>query len=151
MTVFEIIMTALGVILGGAAGAALINAINERWKFKAARRAAKEDKTEEREDRTTELYETVEKLQKAEKAEKAEVSEKLKRIEMQNSAQSEAIKLILLDRILWLGKSYIDKGEISFDDRKRFHAMHNSYHNGLGGNGDADLIVQAVDELSLKK
>ncbi len=72
MTIFEIIMTAAGVMLGGAAGAALINAFNERWKFKAARRAAKEDKTEEREDRTTELYETVEELQEAEKAEKAE-------------------------------------------------------------------------------
>lgn len=29
--------------------------------------------------------------------------------------------------------------------------MHNCYHSGLGGNGDADLVVAAVDELPLKK
>lgn len=29
--------------------------------------------------------------------------------------------------------------------------MHNCYHSGLGGNGDADLVVDAVDELPLKK
>lgn len=151
MTVFQIIMTAVGVVLGGAAGAALVNALYDRWKFKATRAAAKEDRAEEREDRTAELYDTVEELKKCEGKDKAEVNEKLKRIEDQNKAQSEAIKLILLDRILWLGQSYIDKGEISFDDRKRFHAMHDSYHTGLGGNGDADLIVQAVDELPLKR
>lgn len=151
MTVFQIIMTAVGVVLGGAAGAALVNALHDRWKFKATRAAAKEDKAEEREDRTAELYDTVEELKECEEKDKAEVNEKLKRIEDQNKAQSEAIKLILLDRILWLGQSYIDKGEISFDDRKRFHAMHDSYHTGLGGNGDADLIVQAVDELPLKR
>jgi len=58
---------------------------------------------------------------------------------------------ILLDRILYLGQSYIAKGEIDFDDRKRLHAMHDCYHNGLHGNGDADLIMEAVDELPLKK
>ncbi len=151
MTVFQIIMTAVGVVFGGAAGAALVNALHDRWKFKATREATKEDKAEEREDKTAELYDTVEELKECEEKDKAELNEKLKRIETQNAAQSEAIKLILLDRILWLGKSYIDKGEISFDDRKRFHAMHNSYHNGLGGNGDADLIVEAVDALPLKR
>ena len=68
-----------------------------------------------------------------------------------DTAQSEALKLILLDRILWLGQSYINKGEISFDDRRRFHAMHSCYHSGLGGNGDADIIVEGVDALPLKK
>jgi len=150
MTVFQIIMTAVGVVFGGAAGAALVNALHDRWKFKATREASKEDKAEEREDRTAELYETVEELKECEEKDKAEVNERLRRIENQNKAQSEAIKLILLDRILWLGQSYIDKGEISFDDRKRFHAMHDSYHTGLGGNGDADLIVEAVDALPLK-
>lgn len=150
MTVFQIIMTAVGVVFGGAAGAALVNALHDRWKFKATREASKEDKAEEREDRTAELYETVEELKECEEKDKAEVNERLRRIEDQNKAQSEAIKLILLDRILWLGQSYIDKGEISFDDRKRFHAMHDSYHTGLGGNGDADLIVEAVDALPLK-
>lgn len=33
----------------------------------------------------------------------------------------------------------------------RYENMHNCYHSGLGGNGDADLVVAAVDELPLKK
>ncbi len=47
-------------------------------------------------------------------------------------------------------EGYIEQKEIAYDDRRRFHAMHDCYHNGLGGNGDADLIVEAVDELPLK-
>ena len=56
----------------------------------------------------------------------------------------------MLDRIRHLGQSYIQKGEISFDDRRIFHMMHDAYHDGLGGNGDADLVVEAVDDLPLK-
>ena len=113
-------------IAGGAAGAAVINGINERWKFKASRKAAKEDKAEEKADKTEEIS------------------------ERQNEAAAEALKVILLDRIRHLGQSYIQKGEISFDDRRIFHMMHDAYHDGLGGNGDADLVVEAVDDLPLK-
>jgi len=68
-----------------------------------------------------------------------------------DAAQSEALKLVLLDRILYLGRSYIAKGEISYDERRRFHLMHKCYHTGLGGNGDADPIVSDVDELPLSR
>ena len=46
-------------VAGGAAGAAVINGINERWKFKASRKAAKEDRQEEKEDRTEKIEEKV--------------------------------------------------------------------------------------------
>ena len=113
MNIGEILIAVLMAVAGGAAGAAVINGINERWKFKANRKAVKEDRAEEKADKTDEL--------------------------------------ILLDRILWLGQGDINKGEISFDDRRRFHAMHSCYHSGLGGNGDADIIVEGVDALPLKK
>lgn len=136
----EIITAALLAIAGGAAGAAVINGINERWKFKANRKAVKEDRAEEKSDKTNELSSTL-----------SGVQEQLTHLKDSDAAQSEALKLILLDRILWLGQSYINKGEISFDDRRRFHAMHQCYHSGLGGNGDADIIVEGVDALPLKK
>lgn len=136
----EIITAALLAIAGGAAGAAVINGINERWKFKANRKAVKEDRAEEKSDKTNELSSTL-----------SGVQEQLTHLKDSDAAQSEALKLILLDRILWLGQSYINKGEISFDDRRRFHAMHKCYHSGLGGNGDADIIVEGVDALPLKK
>lgn len=140
MNIGEIVTAVLLAIAGGAAGAAVINGINERWKFKANRKAAKEDRAEEKADKTEELTKTLTELQ-----------DEIKALKKSDAAQSEALKLILLDRVLYLGKGYIAKGEISYDDRRRFHAMHNCYHTGLGGNGDADLIVEGVDALPLKK
>lgn len=135
----ETIMALLTLLLGGGIGAAIVAGINERWKFKAQRQAAKEDREADKADRTDEICEQVE-----------TESKRMENLEKQMAAQSEALKLILLDRILYLGQGYIDKGEISYDDRRRFHAMHDCYHTGLGGNGDADLIVEGVDELPLK-
>ena len=140
MNIGEILTAVLLAVAGGAAGAAVINGINERWKFKAGRKAAKEDREEEKADKTDALTKTLSGLQ-----------EQLEHLKNSDTAQSEALKLILLDRILWLGQGYINKGEISFDDRRRIHAMHSCYHSGLGGNGDADIIVEGVDALPLKK
>ncbi len=137
-------------IAGGAAGAAVINGINERWKFKASRKAAKEDKAEEKADKTEEISEAVEEIRQTEDQRQQEIEEKIATLERQNEAAAEALKVILLDRIRHLGQSYIQKGEISFDDRRIFHMMHDAYHDGLGGNGDADLVVEAVDDLPLK-
>ena len=126
-------------IIGGATGAAIVNALYNRWRFKAERKAKKEDKAEEKRDKTDELQRDFESLTK-----------QLKDMDRELSAQSEALKLILLDRIMNLGTKYVQAGEITLDDRTRFHAMYNCYHCGLHGNGDADLIVAAVDELPLK-
>ena len=138
-------------VAGGAAGAAVINGINERWKFKASRKAAKEDRHEEKEDRTEKIEEKVKELKEEESAWKKEIEKKLKDLDTQNTAENEALRVILLDRIRHLGQSYIAAGEIDFDDRRIFHMMHSVYHDGLGGNGDADLVVEAVDELPLKQ
>lgn len=144
-------VAALGLaIAGGAAGAAVINGLNERWKFKASRKAAKEDKAEEKADKTEEISEAVEEIRKTEDRRQKEMEGEIATLKKQVEALMEAEKVSLLDRIRHLGQSYIQKGEISFDDRRIFHMMHDAYHDGLGGNGDADLIVEAVDELPLK-
>jgi hypothetical protein len=62
----------------------------------------------------------------------------------------DALKVILLDRILYLGRAYIQDGEVDADDRRRLIAMHDVYHS-LGGNGDADLIMNCVKCLPFKK
>ena len=137
-------------IAGGAAGAAVINGINERWKFKASRKAAKEDRAEEKADRTDEISKDLEEFKESEGKKNEALEKRLDDLGNQLAAVAKAERVILLDRILHLGKGYIEKGEISFDDRKRFHDMHSCYHNDLGGNGDADLVVEGVDELRLK-
>ena len=60
------------------------------------------------------------------------------------------LRVVLLDRIQYLGQCYLADGEISFDDRRRLHRMYDAYHTGLNGNGDLDVIMAQVDRLPLK-
>lgn len=62
----------------------------------------------------------------------------------------DALKVIMLDRILHLGRAYIHEQKVDADDRRRLISMHKVYHD-LGGNGDADLIMAGVNELQLTK
>lgn len=146
----DTILAIIIAISGGAAGASVVNMISERLKFRAERKAKKEDRLIEKNDKTDEISEAVEamkvRLDKHEESFSARFSE----IDAVNVQFAEALKVILLDRIRNLGQKYIKDGVVDFDDRRIFHMMHNVYHNGLGGNGDADLIVAAVDELPLK-
>lgn len=63
----------------------------------------------------------------------------------------EALQFIMLDRIKWLGQSYIRDGVVDFDDRRLLNQMHQVYHNKLGGNGDLDLVISEVGKLPLKQ
>ena len=60
------------------------------------------------------------------------------------------LKWVLYDRIRFLGQAYIKDGSIDLDDRRILREMHNSYHAGLGGNGDLDLLMSQVDRLPLR-
>ena len=100
-----------------------------------------------KEDRKEQKNDEIEKLTK--------LVEGLAKQQMETSVQLDALrdaqKCVLLDRIIHLGQNYIRAGEIDFDDRRRLREMHHSYHHGLGGNGDADAIMLAIDALPLKK
>ena len=124
--IWEFIVAVVVAFVGGAAGAAIINGINERKMHKLKRQDAKEDN------------------------EALETEKRLKAIEAKTDAQSEALKFILYDRIRYLGQAYIAESEIDFDDRRILNDMHRSYHNGLGGNGDLDKLMEAVNDLPLK-
>jgi len=124
--ILEFLTAIVLAVAGGAAGAAIINGINERKMHKLARQDAKEDK------------------------EALDTEKRLKVIEEKTDAQSEALKFILYDRIRYLGQAYIAESEIDFDDRRILNDMHRSYHNGLGGNGDLDKLMEAVNDLPLK-
>lgn len=60
------------------------------------------------------------------------------------------LKWVLYDRIRYLGLNYLKAEKIDFDDRRILNEMHKSYHDGLGGNGDLDNIMAAVNKLQLK-
>lgn len=75
--------------------------------------------------------------------------ERFDKIEQIQSAQSEALKFLLYDRIRYLGQTYIFAGEIDIDDQKILHDMHKSYKKN-GGNGDLEPLMHQIDNLPLK-
>ena len=134
----SIIMVVLGFIFGSG-GLVLLEILRERLRFKDERKAVKEDRIEQKKDEIATLSKQVEELSLKE-------SETAKMLNTLREAQ----KCILLDRIIHLGQNYIKDGSIDFDDRRRLREMHKAYHTGLGGNGDADAIMSAIDKLPLK-
>lgn len=65
------------------------------------------------------------------------------------NAHTKALRYIMLYIIQERAKSYIRDKEISLEDRRALHHWHDLYHNGLGGNGDADALMAQVDKLPI--
>ena len=137
--------------LFGAGGLALINLIQERWRVRFQRKADKEDKMDECKDTIIKIKEQLDEFVNEQNNYNEQAKALFKEIETNNASQNEAMKYVLLDRIIYIGQSYIKRGEVTFDERKRLREMHQVYHNELHGNGDADFIMKAVDKLPLKK
>lgn len=64
-------------------------------------------------------------------------------------AQNKALRYIMLYIIQERAKSHIKDGNITLEERRSLHHWHNLYHDGLGGNGDADALMAQVDKLPL--
>lgn len=63
--------------------------------------------------------------------------------------QSEALKAIAQDRIVWLCKQYIKQTWVPIDDYKSLKRMADSYR-ALGGNDLAKIYMDEVDKLPRK-
>ena len=113
-------------LVSGSLGAALVKIIGDSLAFRRERKAKKEDNSEK------------------------DIETRLEKIETKTDAQSEALKFILYDRIRFVALSYIEEGEVDFDDRRILNDMHRSYHVGLNGNGDLDELMKQVNKLPLK-
>jgi len=59
-----------------------------------------------------------------------------------------ANKVLMIDRVKHIGKTYIEAGEISLDDKDNLKEMFSAYKR-LGGNGHLDLIMSEVDKLKV--
>lgn len=137
MTALEFIATIIGIILGSSALTVLLNNLHERWKLKQERKNNIEDKQEEKEN-------IVDDLQTATNSQE----ERLGEVESLSKYMAEAIKYLLLDKIIFLGSKYIRRNSITMEERKILKAMYDVYHNGLKGNGDADFIMKSVDAIT---
>lgn len=65
------------------------------------------------------------------------------------AALQKALRYIMLYIIQERAKEHIQEGKITLEDRRSMHHWHDLYHNGLGGNGDADALMKQLDKLEL--
>ena len=64
-------------------------------------------------------------------------------------AKGKALRYIMLYIIQERAKQHIKDRNITLEERRSLHHWHDLYHNGLGGNGDADALMAQVDKLPL--
>lgn len=57
-----------------------------------------------------------------------------------------ALKVLMIDRVKWLGNQYIKAKEITLSDKDTLVDMHSAY-KALGGNGHLDVVMREVDKL----
>lgn len=124
-------------ILGGGVAVAIIEAVREAISWHRNRKAQREDRAEEKKEKQFE--ERIGHLE----SDMGEVRTLV-------AALVDSQKNVLFDRIQYLCRRYISEGEIDFDDRRGLNALHHSYHDGLGGNGDLDALMDSARALPLK-
>lgn len=59
------------------------------------------------------------------------------------------LKIIMLDRVRWLGKQHLREGHISLEDKETLIEMHKAYKS-LGGNGHLDPVMEEVERLRIE-
>lgn len=128
-------MEHLYTLLGTGFGAGLVVIIQKMIE----RKWAKDDRDEAKEDKLDKLEKKLEEMDK-----------KLEELSKDVGHLKTAEKASLSDRIKWLGTRYLEAGEIEFEERQVMHQLHDAYHNHCGGNGDYDILMQDIDELTLK-
>lgn len=58
------------------------------------------------------------------------------------------VRMILYDRVKFLGKKYLENGQVTADELEDLVEMHRIYH-GMGGNGFLDSIMDSVKHLNI--
>ena len=66
-----------------------------------------------------------------------------------NDSHAKALRYLMLYIIQERAKQHIKDESITLEERRSLHHWHTLYHDGLGGNGDADDLMTAVDHLPL--
>ena len=66
------------------------------------------------------------------------------------SEERKALRYIMLYIIQERCKEHLSDGKVTMDDVRSLREWFDVYHQGLGGNGDADKLMQAVDKLPMK-
>lgn len=60
----------------------------------------------------------------------------------------EAQKVLMIDRVRYLGGCYIIRGHITLDEKENLVEMYQAYKN-LGGNGHLKTVMEEIDRLPM--
>lgn len=60
-----------------------------------------------------------------------------------------AQQVLMIDRVRYLGRTYISKGYIMLPDKENLIAMYSAYKS-LGGNGHLETVMDEVNRLEVK-
>lgn len=60
----------------------------------------------------------------------------------------DAQKVMMIDKVRYLGKKYISEGEIHIEDKENLKEMYDAYKR-LGGNGHLDTVMYEVNHLKV--
>ena len=82
-------------------------------------------------------------------ARKKDLPEQVEQLEQQVQLISDMVRGLAYDRICHVGQAYLEKGEISFEERENFRRYLFGPYHAAGGDGTADAIMQQVDRLPL--
>ena len=75
----------------------------------------------------------------------------IQRRDKKNTAESQMLKGLGHDRIIYLGSCYIKQGYITKDDYENLHDYLYIPYKLLGGNGTAEKIMKEVEKLPLRE
>lgn len=60
----------------------------------------------------------------------------------------DANKVLMIEKVRYLGKKYIADGEIHLEDKENLQEMYDAYKR-LGGNGHLDMVMTEVNHLKV--
>ena len=75
----------------------------------------------------------------------------IQRKDKKDSAESQMLKGLGHDRIIYLGSCYIKQGYITKDDYENLHDYLYIPYKMLGGNGTAEKIMKEVEKLPIRE
>lgn len=130
--------------LGGGVALSIVEGIKALIGWVIKRKAQKADRAEEKAEKDTDKH--LEEIDRA----IAQMDEQMVEVKDSLRLQKRTNMLILQDRLRHLARHFIADGEISFDDRDAWNAMHDCYHEN-GGNGTMKPTYDLVNSLPIKK
>lgn len=112
------------------------------WSFLSARMARKDKKEDDREQ--------TQKVDENQDAEIKKTNERVKGLEAQITLQSQMLRGIGHDRIIYLGGVFLKQGYVTTDEFENLHDYLFLPYQKLGGNGTAEKVMAEVEKLPTK-